>query len=145
MGFLPQCTVDENGGPCTECAYHNRECVIDELADKRRKIAARETEENLRKTQEELEIARQEIQFHRSYSDQIIKVIRYSGEEEVEKFISLIRRGASNDEIRAFVSKYAHVLPHFSLEAPHALDSIMDDGPMVDGPMPDGGPSLLPR
>ncbi|RAL17285.1 Zn(II)2Cys6 transcription factor domain-containing protein [Aspergillus homomorphus CBS 101889] len=43
-----RCIPEGTGNPCTECRIHGRECVVNLSTDKRRKAAARQTEELLK-------------------------------------------------------------------------------------------------
>ncbi|KAL4911053.1 hypothetical protein BDW74DRAFT_5220 [Aspergillus multicolor] len=108
-----KCTVDDSGGPCTECALHNRECIIDELADRRRKIAAKETEENLRRTQRELQETQRQLQYYRTYVNSILSSIRGCQEAELTNIVKVIRHG-TDDEIQAYLSQFVHYYPHNS-------------------------------
>ncbi|KJK63616.1 hypothetical protein P875_00064916 [Aspergillus parasiticus SU-1] len=83
------CSADTTGPPCTECALHRRDCVIDEFADKRRKVAARRAQEELR--------------YYRGFVEQLLKAIRHGEGTDVEAIVAVIRSGASHDEIRAVV------------------------------------------
>ncbi|KAE8344568.1 hypothetical protein BDV24DRAFT_160308 [Aspergillus arachidicola] len=84
-----KCSADTTGPPCTECALHRRDCVIDEFADKRRKVAARRAQEELR--------------YYRGFVEQLLKAIRQGEGTDVEAIVAVIRSGASHDEIRAVV------------------------------------------
>lgn len=138
-----QCTVDDSGPPCAECALHNRECIIDELADKRRKVAAKETEENLKSSQKDLaksrkdhEITQGELEYYRSYVRYLLDAIRFGQLDDVNNLIAVIRRGATEREIGNFISQFGHLAPRFSLDTPGGSDSTNgEDGtPVVDGP-----------
>ncbi|KAE8155393.1 hypothetical protein BDV40DRAFT_283838 [Aspergillus tamarii] len=84
-----KCSADTTGPPCAECALHGRDCVIDEFADKRRKVAARRAQEELR--------------YYRGFVEQLLKAIRHGEGTDVEAIVAVIRSGASHDEIRAVV------------------------------------------
>ncbi|KAL4787287.1 hypothetical protein BJX76DRAFT_19566 [Aspergillus varians] len=118
-----KCTVDDSGGPCAECAFHNRECVIDELADKRRKVAAKETEENLKKSQKDLAIAQGELEYYRTYVRYLLDTIRFCQLTDVNKLVAVIRSGSTDEEIRAFLSQFANVFSQYSLQTPRGSDS----------------------
>ncbi|KAL4922879.1 hypothetical protein BDW62DRAFT_171931 [Aspergillus aurantiobrunneus] len=134
-----KCTVDDAGTSCTECALHNRECIIDELADKRRKVAARETAENLRKTQGELAIAQGELNYYRSYVRYLLNAIRFCELADVDELVAVIRNGSTDEQIQTFLAQFAHIFPEFSLRTSHGSHSM--DG--ADG-TPDGNGSLRP-
>jgi hypothetical protein len=63
--------------------------VIDEFADKRRKVAARRAQEELR--------------YYRGFVEQLLKAIRFGEGTDVDVIVAAIRSGASHDEIRAVV------------------------------------------
>ncbi|KAB8075762.1 hypothetical protein BDV29DRAFT_155415 [Aspergillus leporis] len=84
-----KCSADTTGSPCAECALHGRDCVIDEFADKRRKVAARRAQEELR--------------YYRGFVEQLLKAIRFGEGTDVDVIVAAIRSGASHDEIRAVV------------------------------------------
>ncbi|KAF7593934.1 hypothetical protein BBP40_010441 [Aspergillus hancockii] len=84
-----KCSADTTAPPCTECALHGRECVINEFADKRRKIAARRAQE--------------EVKYYRVFVDQLLEAIRLGDGPEVDAILAVIRSGASHNEIRAVV------------------------------------------
>ncbi|KAL4869523.1 hypothetical protein BDV12DRAFT_82525 [Aspergillus spectabilis] len=114
-----KCVVDASGGPCTECAFHKRQCIIDEMADKRRKIAAKETEELLRKTQIELaetqikllEAQQRRIHWH-TYAHYLVSTLRFCDITDVHGLIGLARGGSSDGELQRFCSRFAHLFPH---------------------------------
>ncbi|KAE8388918.1 hypothetical protein BDV23DRAFT_102844 [Aspergillus alliaceus] len=84
-----KCSADTTGPPCAECALHGRDCVVDEFADKRRKVAARRAQE--------------ELGYYRGFVEQLLKAIRCGEETDVQAIVAVIRSGASHDEIRAVV------------------------------------------
>ncbi|KAI9925151.1 hypothetical protein MW887_006071 [Aspergillus wentii] len=94
--FIFQCSADITGTPCTECALHNRNCFIDEGADKRRKISVKRTEEELR--------------YYREFVEQLLKAIRQGKHSDVDIIVNAIRSGASQEEIRSVI---AHCLGQF--------------------------------
>jgi hypothetical protein len=79
------------GNPCAECAAHNRECVYDELADKRRKVAAKRTQE--------------ELDYYRGFLERLLDSIRYCEPGHIDQIINIIRGGASLDEILSVVEQ----------------------------------------
>ncbi|KAE8144106.1 hypothetical protein BDV25DRAFT_167645 [Aspergillus avenaceus] len=84
-----KCSADTTGAPCAECALHGRECVVDEYADKRRKVAARRAQEELR--------------YYRGFVEQLLKAIRYGDRPNVDAIVNIIRSGATLEEIRLAV------------------------------------------
>ncbi|RJE26454.1 hypothetical protein PHISCL_01164, partial [Aspergillus sclerotialis] len=74
-----------DGIPCTECSIHDRNCVYNELADKRRKIAAKHAQE--------------ELQYYRGFVEQLLRAIRHGEQNHVDEIIGIIRAGAAEDEI----------------------------------------------
>jgi len=79
------------GNPCAECAAHGRECVYDELADKRRKVAAKRTQE--------------ELDYYRGFLERLLDSIRYCEPGHIDQIINVIRGGASLDEILSVVEQ----------------------------------------
>ncbi|KAL2012024.1 hypothetical protein VTN00DRAFT_4742 [Thermoascus crustaceus] len=86
-----KCTT---GNPCAECAAHGRTCIYDELADKRRKLAAKRTQE--------------ELEYYRGLLERLLLSIRCCERENVDQIISVIRRGASLPEISTVVDLNLH-------------------------------------
>jgi len=84
--------------PCTECVTHGRECVTDELSDKRRKASAKRTQEELTDL--------------RGFLDQILTVMRISDPAALQHFVQTVRAGADMDEIRATVQRILHAHTH---------------------------------
>lgn len=65
--------------------------MYDETADKRRKIAAKHTQE--------------ELQYYRRFLEQLLQAIRQSERTRVDEIIDIIRAGASDVEILTAVSR----------------------------------------
>ncbi|KAJ5272678.1 hypothetical protein N7478_007803 [Penicillium angulare] len=78
-----------SGVPCSECQAHGRDCIFDELSDRRRKASAKKTQEELANL--------------RLFFDQLLDVFRLSDGAAIQHMIEIIRSGASQDEIRAAV------------------------------------------
>ncbi|KAL2001336.1 hypothetical protein VTN02DRAFT_1898 [Thermoascus thermophilus] len=87
-----KCTT---GNPCAECAAHGRTCIYDELADKRRKLAAKRTQE--------------ELEYYRGLLERLLLSIRCCERANVEQIIGVIRRGASLQEISTVVDLNLHM------------------------------------
>lgn len=80
---------------------HQRECVFDQDADRRRKGSARRTQEDLENV--------------RSFVENMLSVIRDGNEENTELIITLVRAGAPLEEIQAVVEQLADTpTPHAS-------------------------------
>ncbi|KAJ5669476.1 hypothetical protein N7462_010546 [Penicillium macrosclerotiorum] len=75
--------------PCSECLAHDRECIVDETTDKRRKASQRRTLEELNNVRE--------------FLDQLLAVFRSSDTGTVQQLVNIIRAGASQDELRSAV------------------------------------------
>ncbi|KAE8377141.1 hypothetical protein BDV26DRAFT_264252 [Aspergillus bertholletiae] len=73
------------GRPCEPCLLNRRECIYDECNDKRRKISAEATEQNLK--------------FYRSALENLLRAIRLGSESDVDHIINDIRKGAPLSEI----------------------------------------------
>ncbi|KAJ5745133.1 hypothetical protein N7520_010315 [Penicillium odoratum] len=105
---------------CKECQKrrtraHDRECVFDELSDRRRKASAR-------RTQEELTRSQQELAGLRDFLDQLLGALGSNDSDVVRHLIDTIRSGASHEEIRRAV-----LLIHTQSSAthPHGMDPNM--------------------
>ncbi|KAB8212889.1 hypothetical protein BDV33DRAFT_185946, partial [Aspergillus novoparasiticus] len=78
--------------PCAECTLHSRKCVIDPVHDKRKKM--------------DLKASEQELQYYRTFLHQLCQVIRECNSTHVDELLSLIRQGATNENIKAAVEEY---------------------------------------
>ncbi|GKZ37299.1 hypothetical protein AbraIFM66950_008785 [Aspergillus brasiliensis] len=105
------CSADTTGTPCAECALHDRECVIDEFADKRRKVAAKRAQEDLK--------------YYRGFVEQLLEALRYSDHATIDGILDVIRSGATHDEIRAVLARSA---PKDGINIPDGVDSVATDG-----------------
>ncbi|PYI11452.1 hypothetical protein BO78DRAFT_134685 [Aspergillus sclerotiicarbonarius CBS 121057] len=104
-----KCSADTTGTPCAECALHGRECVIDEFADKRRKVTAKRNEE--------------ELWYYRGALELVLKEIRIKELSTVNRFVAFIRSGASLEEILAFPQP----TPPDKTSTPDGVDSGVTD------------------
>ncbi|KKK19534.1 hypothetical protein ARAM_006861 [Aspergillus rambellii] len=109
-----KCSADNTGTPCTECALHNRECIIDEFADKRRKVAAKRAQEDLK--------------YFRGFLEQLLEAIRYGDRTNVEILIEAIRTGASHEEIHSVISKFSNIQSKIELKIPTSVQSDLPNG-----------------
>ncbi|KAJ5773370.1 C6 transcription factor SndA [Penicillium paradoxum] len=76
-----------SGAPqCSECRIHNRDCVFDEAADRRRKASARRTQDQL--------------DHYRALVDDLLGIIRERDGQTVQSIIDIIRSGAELVVIR---------------------------------------------
>ncbi|OOF99170.1 hypothetical protein ASPCADRAFT_204833 [Aspergillus carbonarius ITEM 5010] len=105
-----KCSADTTGTPCAECALHGRDCVIDEFADKRRKVAAKRTQEDLK--------------YYRGFLEELIGALRFGDDLTVDGIVDTIRSGATYDEIRAFLARSA---PADGTSIPDGVDSGVTD------------------
>ncbi|KAE8371415.1 hypothetical protein BDV26DRAFT_276140 [Aspergillus bertholletiae] len=78
--------------PCEQCTLHDRECVIDLLRDKRKKMHRRALE--------------QELQYYRTFLHQLYQVICECDYADVEQLVSLIRKGGTKEDIKNAVGGY---------------------------------------
>ncbi|KAE8361560.1 hypothetical protein BDV27DRAFT_132922 [Aspergillus caelatus] len=78
--------------PCEQCTLNNRECVINLLHDKRKKIYLRELE--------------QELQYHRTFFHQLYQVICECDDADVNQLVSLIRDGGTKEDIKNTIEGY---------------------------------------
>ncbi|KAE8371199.1 hypothetical protein BDV26DRAFT_276605 [Aspergillus bertholletiae] len=78
--------------PCEQCTLYDRECVIDLLSDKRKKMYPRALE--------------QELQYYRTFLHQLYQVICECDYADVEQLVSLIRKGGTKEGIKNAVEGY---------------------------------------
>ncbi|KAJ5616750.1 C6 transcription factor SndA [Penicillium hordei] len=71
---------------CTECSTHARECVFDEAADRRRKASAKRVQDQL--------------DYFRSFVDDLIGLIRDGDRQTVQTMVDTIRSGATSGDVR---------------------------------------------
>lgn len=108
---VSQCSADTTGTPCAECALHDRECVIDEFADKRRKVAAKRAQEDLK--------------YYRGFVEQLLEALRSGDRSTIDGILDVIRSGATHDEIRAVLARSA---PKDEINIIDGVDSVATDG-----------------
>lgn len=161
-----QCSFDIPGGPCYECTLQGSECVIDESADKRRKVAIKRAEEDARLAQENFRLAQEDArvaqggarraeenerlalererrhkmneEFYRRFLCRLLQAIRVGGPEAVAAIVSVIKSTESQDQIRNVVSEcLAHHAFHYGTKNENLADGMLPDGPMPCVP-PDG-------
>ncbi|GFN16671.1 hypothetical protein AtubIFM55763_006969 [Aspergillus tubingensis] len=106
-----KCSADTTGTPCAECALHDRECVIDEFADKRRKVAAKRAQEDLK--------------YYRGFVEQLLEALRSGDRSTIDGILDVIRSGATHDEIRAVLARSA---PKDEINIIDGVDSVATDG-----------------
>ncbi|KAF4155107.1 hypothetical protein CNMCM8927_009073 [Aspergillus lentulus] len=86
-----KCSANSTGAPCSECALHGRDCIIDEYADKRRKVARDRVQE--------------ELAYYREFVQQLLAAIRHGKRTDVDAIIHVIRSGASLEKIHLIVAQ----------------------------------------
>ncbi|KAJ5216231.1 uncharacterized protein N7498_002638 [Penicillium cinerascens] len=87
-----RCSMNGSGHSCTECETHGRDCLFDETSDRRRKAAAKRTQEDLANLRE--------------FVEQLLQLFRAGDNNTVQHLIHQIRSGASQEEIRVVVLQY---------------------------------------
>lgn len=106
-----QCT----GPPeCTECSAHGRDCIFDEASDKRRKASVQRTQEQL--------------DYFRSFLDDLICLIRDSDGPVVQEIVDNIRSGADPRQIRDILTRLAENDAGVSNPTPHDPNLTLDFG-----------------
>ncbi|KAI9372127.1 C6 transcription factor [Aspergillus egyptiacus] len=87
----PECTKKRCSGepPCENCRAFHRECIFDETLDQRRRVAAKRTAD--------------ELDYHREMLNDLMKVVRDEDVVYGQRLFEIIRRGASSDDIRAYI------------------------------------------
>ncbi|GAD93628.1 C6 finger domain protein, putative [Paecilomyces variotii No. 5] len=106
------------GNPCTECAAHDRECVYDESADKRRKVAAKRAQEQL--------------EYYRGILERLLESIRYCERAEIDQIIAVIRGGASLNDISAVVEQSLTSRKHTDGERDQDFEDEEEDSDLID-------------
>ncbi|KAK9580836.1 hypothetical protein V6Z92_007943 [Aspergillus fumigatus] len=86
-----KCSANSTGAPCSECALHGRDCIVDEYADKRRKVARDRIQE--------------ELAYYREFVQQLLAAIRHGNRTDVDVIINVIRSGASLEKIHLIVAQ----------------------------------------
>ncbi|KAH1337364.1 hypothetical protein KXV81_002065 [Aspergillus fumigatus] len=86
-----KCSANSTGAPCSECALHGRDCIVDEYADKRRKVARDRIQE--------------ELAYYREFVQQLLAAIRHGNCTDVDVIINVIRSGASLEKIHLIVAQ----------------------------------------
>ncbi|KAL4929843.1 Zn(II)2Cys6 transcription factor domain-containing protein [Aspergillus undulatus] len=125
-----KCTPGEKpGDPCVECAVNNKECIKDETKDRRRKLAAKQTERNLHRAQRDLEITQNELRRTRLFLHSILSTVRFCDIAIVNELTSSIRQGSTDEEVQHYVSQFANQFPQYSYRTPRGSDyTDGDDG-----------------
>ncbi|GIJ89644.1 hypothetical protein Asppvi_008589 [Aspergillus pseudoviridinutans] len=86
-----KCSANSTGTPCSECALHGRDCIIDEFADKRRKVVR--------------DRAQEELVYYREFVEQLLAAIRHGKRTDVDAIINVIQSGASLEKIHLIVAQ----------------------------------------
>lgn len=107
---------DQCTGPpeCTECSAHGRDCIFDEASDKRRKASVQRTQEQL--------------DYFRSFVDDLISLIRDSDGPVVQEIVDSIRSGADPRQIRDTLTRLAENVGGVSNPTPHDPNLTLDFG-----------------
>ncbi|KAL1847944.1 hypothetical protein Plec18167_004909 [Paecilomyces lecythidis] len=111
-------TKCSTGNPCTECAAHDRECVYDESADKRRKVAAKRAQEQL--------------EYYKGLLERLLDSIRYCERAEIDQIIAVIRGGASLNDISAVVEQNLARRKHTDGEQDQDYEDEEEDSDLMD-------------
>ncbi|KAF7165106.1 hypothetical protein CNMCM5623_009414 [Aspergillus felis] len=86
-----KCSANSTGNPCSECALHGRDCIIDEYTDKRRKVVR--------------DRAQEELVYYREFVQQLLAAIRHGKRTDVDAIINVIQSGASLEKIHLIVAQ----------------------------------------
>ncbi|GIK07027.1 hypothetical protein Aspvir_002680 [Aspergillus viridinutans] len=89
--YGPFSSANSTGVPCSECTLHGRDCIIDEYADKRRKVVR--------------DRAQEELAYYREFVQQLLAAIRHGKRTDVDAIINVIRSGASLEKIHLIVAQ----------------------------------------
>ncbi|KAH8427841.1 Zn(II)2Cys6 transcription factor domain-containing protein [Aspergillus melleus] len=121
-----KCNAAETAGSsCSECALHGRDCIVDEFADKRRKISAKRTEESLK--------------YYRGFVEELLEAIRSGDGSSIESIVNIIRSGASHKGIHSVVTRILNQSPREDGDSSDSRKKATPDGKMPDM-TPDGWP-----
>ena len=88
---------------CSECDTHDRECTFDEQADRRRRVNARRTEEELASLTE--------------FTEQLVGVLRYSNDADIQHLLNVVRSSNSRDEIQGVLISISAQHPELDRQA----------------------------
>jgi hypothetical protein len=116
-----QCST---GNPCSECAAHNRQCVYDETADKRRKAYIKHTQNQLH--------------FFRGFLERLLASIRYADNQRLAELIGVIRGGGTNYDILSVVQSILGDASRTDQMDGDQVDGDEMDGDQMDGDQVDG-------
>jgi hypothetical protein len=73
-------------------ALHSRDCIIDETADKRRKVGR--------------DRLKQELAYCRGFLEELLKAVRHGNREDIDHIINVIQSGVSEKEIRSVIARF---------------------------------------
>ncbi|EED23426.1 C6 transcription factor SndA, putative [Talaromyces stipitatus ATCC 10500] len=84
-------TKCSTGNPCTECHNHQRECVYDINADKRRK-------EHVISTKQQLENTEEALRYYRTFLEDILASMRLGSRSHVEQLVQVVQNTVRNPD-----------------------------------------------
>ncbi|KAL4912702.1 fungal-specific transcription factor domain-containing protein [Aspergillus aurantiobrunneus] len=98
--------------PCDNCRAFGRECIFDETLDQRRRVAARRTAD--------------ELTYHRDLFNDLLRVLRAEDRSYALRLLELIRRDATNEELRIYIDEVLTVLGGKEEEGEQAVRRLDD-------------------
>lgn len=84
-----QCSTDS---PCSQCAAHQRECLYDQSADKRRK-------EYLWSTKYRLAMSNLSLRYYHRFVEDLLACLRLGNNDQLEWFVQVIRSTSTNSDL----------------------------------------------
>ncbi|KAL4783443.1 fungal-specific transcription factor domain-containing protein [Aspergillus varians] len=93
--------------PCDNCRAFNRECIFDETLDQRRRVAARRTAD--------------ELNYHRDLFNDLLTVLRAEDRSYALRLLELIRRNATNEELRIYIDQILVIIGEKGGESEQAV------------------------
>ncbi|OJJ86095.1 Zn(II)2Cys6 transcription factor domain-containing protein, partial [Aspergillus glaucus CBS 516.65] len=86
-----KCSYDTTGSPCTECTLQGCQCFVDESADKRRKVAAKRSEEENKRLMERVKHLEGSRDYERQFKGLLIRAFREGDNDSAAAIIHSIR------------------------------------------------------
>ncbi|ODM17419.1 hypothetical protein SI65_07094 [Aspergillus cristatus] len=139
-----KCSYDTTGSPCTECMLQGCQCIVDESADKRRKVAAKRAEEENKRLLERVKQLEGSRDYERQFKELLLEAFREGDDDSAAAIIHSIRSRLPEDHILDVLNQ---VLDKAEDRASNLEDGVEDaqGGMMVDGVPPYYPPDYATR
>ncbi|OKL55654.1 hypothetical protein UA08_08982 [Talaromyces atroroseus] len=82
-------TKCSTGRPCSECATHERECIYDETADKRRK-------EHVMSTKNQLQATEEVLGFYHKFLEDLLESLRLGSKGQLHELVEVVQSTVRN-------------------------------------------------